>query len=515
MKRNLVWIAQILAVVAAVAVVRHDHRAVAQEASANGSAEADAGAGQADQSASQSGESAADQSQADTSAQSQASGEAATQTESDAGSQSQANGTTQDTADQSAATSQNQATDASAGSQADATADAQQDREAGPSQDPAGLNQGGERQELQSQRQQSRQTDAGSRTNLDARGRTDLDAQRGQRRQGRTDLDARGRASLDAQGRQGRADFDAQGRQRRAGRDARGQTDFDAHGQARFDSRSRTNLRQRDVTAGIEFGQATDRGLTINTLERNSVFFDSGLRRGDVIISYNGRPIHSHADFQRLVVYEPGQRVPVVVLRDGQQETIFVTYQDNAQFQGDALAGQQAAPGYLGVVFDARIPNAAVLTSVKPGSPAQEAGLQPGDDILALNGQEIRSFQEAVDMIGSMQAGEELVIDFAYQSERSARPIDERTVAVLDARPMQDQRIGARRELRGYRGPQYGTPQFEAVPRQFDDDREFRQGDVDRERGLLDRDNDGRLLDRDDNTRNQGDNRGLIPRILD
>jgi S1-C subfamily serine protease len=186
------------------------------------------------------------------------------------------------------------------------------------------------------------------------------------------------------------------------------------------------------VNIGIHFGVATGRGLTIDTIEHNSVFFDSGLRRGDVIISIHGRPIRSEVEFVEFVHQHPGERVPVVILRDGREETVYITYEDDmvATDQRDVYR-QPAAAGsrpYLGVTFEGRIRDAAVVRAVAPDSPAAQAGLQPGDFIVALNGERVMSYQDAIAMIQSTRPGEELDIDFS-------RRVDQQTRVVLGGRP--------------------------------------------------------------------------------
>jgi membrane-associated protease RseP (regulator of RpoE activity) len=87
-----------------------------------------------------------------------------------------------------------------------------------------------------------------------------------------------------------------------------------------------------------------------------------------------------------------------------------------------------AGPAYLGVTFEPRHHDAAVVQSVRSGSPAEKAGLQPGDVIERLNGQQINSNQDAVDLVGSMRSGETLSIDFS-------RRMTVRTQASLDRLP--------------------------------------------------------------------------------
>jgi S1-C subfamily serine protease len=239
------------------------------------------------------------------------------------------------------------------------------------------------------------------------------------------------------------------------------------------------------VNIGIHFGVATGRGLTIDTIERNSVFFDSGLRRGDVIISIHGRPIRSEVEFVEFVHQHPGQRVPVVILRDGREETVYITYEDEMVatdrqevYREPAAAGSRP---YLGLTFEGRIRDAAVVRAVVPESPAAEAGLQPGDFIVALNGQRIMSYDDAIAMIGSMRPGEQLDIDFS-------RRVDHQTRAVLAGRPGEVLRtatyppdIQVQREVAPFPAPALRDPDVD-VHLDGDRDREFDR-DRDEDRG--------------------------------
>jgi membrane-associated protease RseP (regulator of RpoE activity) len=255
---------------------------------------------------------------------------------------------------------------------------------------------------------------------------------------------------------------------------------------------------------GLQFGAATERGLTVNAIDRASILASSGLRARDVLVSFSGQPVRSYADFQRYVVRYPGQRVPVVILRDGRQQTIYITAPAQSVAQRPGMPGTPVAQASLGVTFDPQVPNMAVVREVRPSSPAEHAGLRPGDVINALNGQRTANPQQVIQVVGQMQPGQEVQIDFSRRA----------TVVLVDNSPA--------RHTVGYAPttqpaivqpapPQTRVlvpsddPDTVVVPggqrrgldrRDFDDDGDIiRPGDADRDGRVLD--GDGRLRQRD------------------
>ena len=176
-----------------------------------------------------------------------------------------------------------------------------------------------------------------------------------------------------------------------------------------------------NISSGLQFGSATDRGITLNSVANDSFLYRSGLRQGDVLISYGGRPIRSQADFNRWAVHQPGQRVPLVVWRDGREETVFVTY-DQRHMQRQAGYVPQSGGAYLGVTFDPQSNRGALVRSVAPGSPAAKSGIQPGQTIIAINDQRVEHYQEVIDYVATLQPGQQINLVVVHQLALTARP---------------------------------------------------------------------------------------------
>jgi S1-C subfamily serine protease len=172
--------------------------------------------------------------------------------------------------------------------------------------------------------------------------------------------------------------------------------------------------------------------LVIANVEQGTPFYRGGLRQGDVIVAWNGQQIRSEDDFGRWASERRGQRIPVIVLRDGSRETVYITYdQDRNRQSYDGLQSyaQQAydSQAFLGVRFETRGRGGAVISDVVSGGPAEQAGLKAGDELVAINGREVNSGREVTRIVASMQPGDRLDIEYS-------RRVENRTQAVLESR---------------------------------------------------------------------------------
>ena len=152
---------------------------------------------------------------------------------------------------------------------------------------------------------------------------------------------------------------------------------------------------------------------------------------------------------------------------------------------------------FLGITFDPTVRDAAVVGAIVPDSPAEKAGLQPADEIVAINDQPVASIEEAFAIVGRLRPGEILNIEFS-------RRITARTQAMLEDAPddaVADTELDTLPQARttSYREPSRGDYE-EAIPadrqRQPDRIRILRRYGDDQTRPNLDDDEEPRDLDR-------------------
>jgi len=133
-------------------------------------------------------------------------------------------------------------------------------------------------------------------------------------------------------------------------------------------------------------------GAIISTVTPDSAADKAGLKRGDVIRSFNGRPVSDINSLRNHVAdVEPGTTTNVVIVRDGAEKTVPVKLQE-AEVSKRAAVGEPATTDQaaLGIGVETG-PKGLVITQVNPDSRAADAGLQQGDVIVEVNRQPVGS----------------------------------------------------------------------------------------------------------------------------
>ncbi len=152
----------------------------------------------------------------------------------------------------------------------------------------------------------------------------------------------------------------------------------------------------------------------------------AGVRQGDIITSYNGKPVKDGEELVGLVSQTPvGSSVPVTVLRDGKPVNMTLKIADRQEIiAGDS---QRDRPGMAGnegenkaVKFgisvrslspserqDAKFQqNGVLVTGVDDNSFAEELGIVQGDIISAVNRQQVTTPEDLKRIAGDLKPGD-------------------------------------------------------------------------------------------------------------
>ena len=158
------------------------------------------------------------------------------------------------------------------------------------------------------------------------------------------------------------------------------------------------------------FGLPNSNGALISAVNPNGPADKAGVKPGDVVIEFNGRPVKDSDSLVAMVVgTKPGTSVPVAVYRDNQRKTLNVTIDEldldveagRSARRNDGTAEPQPTTTGFGMTLDAITPDlarridlpanqgGAIVSDVDRESPAGRAGIAPGDVILEVNRQKV------------------------------------------------------------------------------------------------------------------------------
>jgi serine protease Do len=200
----------------------------------------------------------------------------------------------------------------------------------------------------------------------------------------------------------------------------------------------------------------TDHGIVINVVEAGSPAERAGLKRGDVILSVEGKPIKRADELVAIVSdSEIGKKLRLEYLRDGKRLTTDVEVGDRnkiiAELQEKPEKHAEETPGagssgVLGVTVKALSHEQAqelvdqlhldrsqgiVVLEVQPGGFASDLGVQHGDVVLSINHHTVGSVEDFNRLQSSLKSGEDVLLLIA----RVSGPHTYTTVFLADRLP--------------------------------------------------------------------------------
>jgi serine protease Do len=231
----------------------------------------------------------------------------------------------------------------------------------------------------------------------------------------------------------------------------------------------------RGSSIGVRIQEADAGGVLIDEVEAESPAEKAGLKRGDVIVEFDGEHVRGARHFSRLVQETPdGRAVKATIMREGARQTLDITPTAGERFGGqndhiialpdierEIERGLETLPRNFSFDFDwdaspmmsggargrlgARLQplteqlaqyfgakEGVLVSSVDADSPAAKAGLKAGDVITTVNGrtvndtrditQEIRGADEGKDVeLGVMRDRKSLTLKAQIPERRAPR----------------------------------------------------------------------------------------------
>ncbi len=150
----------------------------------------------------------------------------------------------------------------------------------------------------------------------------------------------------------------------------------------------------------------------------------AGLKEGDIIVAVDGKPLKDPNDLAIMVANRaPGEKVTLEILRDGKRKKITVTLGERPSQIAVVREGKLDLKEKLGLKLENLTPElrqrfnlpedaqGILVTEVDPTSEAaQEAGIQPGDLIVEVDKQPVRSVEDFERIYEGIEPGKTFLV---------------------------------------------------------------------------------------------------------
>jgi len=179
----------------------------------------------------------------------------------------------------------------------------------------------------------------------------------------------------------------------------------------------------QEVNQGFadSFKLESPEGALVSNVERGGPADKAGLKSGDVVRKLNGQPIVASGDLPAMLsLAKPGDKVTLDVWRDGkivQIDARLGNAGDKLADAGNDEAGDADTGSRLGLALRPLEPAerrqsgiASGLVIEDAGGAAANAGVQPGDVLLSINGRPVTSVNQVRDMVGKSTKSVALLI---------------------------------------------------------------------------------------------------------
>ena len=162
----------------------------------------------------------------------------------------------------------------------------------------------------------------------------------------------------------------------------------------------------QDITTEIQesFDLNEIKGVLVAKVEDNTPADKAGLKRGDVIIQFNGKEIPNMSKFRLIVANsEINKNLPITVIRDKREKSLSIKLterpdkittnkSDNSVEKSDNLGLEvDELNSDFALKYKINEKHGVIITRIYPNSPSAKSGLSVGDVILEINRKTIKN----------------------------------------------------------------------------------------------------------------------------
>ena len=193
-------------------------------------------------------------------------------------------------------------------------------------------------------------------------------------------------------------------------------------------TRGFVGVSMRDLTPDLAeaFGVDRNAGVLVVEVLPGSPAEQAGLRRGDIIVEYDGTGVSTSTAFRTRVAFtKPGETREIVVLRDGRRVQTDLTLVHREAFLAaeEPVATPLDAVGITVQNLSAEMAEqlnfsgfeGVIVTDVTPGSVAQRAGLRRGTLIQEVNNKVVTSVAEFEEAVANHDRSRALLLFVRFQ----------------------------------------------------------------------------------------------------
>lgn len=184
-------------------------------------------------------------------------------------------------------------------------------------------------------------------------------------------------------------------------------------------------VRAQDVTPALALSLGLSKTpadmAMVTEVTENSPAAESGLKTGDIIVEFNGKPVPKSHDFPGLIAETPpGQRITMKILREKKEQTVAVKIGELPD-ENDPNQQVESRDPELGLRVQRITPEAArrlglsssrgvLVIEVQPGSPADQVGIEPADVIREVNQRVVTSVKDFERATRQARRGERILL---------------------------------------------------------------------------------------------------------
>jgi serine protease Do len=168
-------------------------------------------------------------------------------------------------------------------------------------------------------------------------------------------------------------------------------------------------------------------GVTISNVIAGSPADQAGLKVGDTITSIDGKPVKNGDELvSDIASRKPGSKAAIGLVRNGKKQEATVTIADRAKLFASRLGEEEEGqenntpkPSKFGITVRSLTPDMAdrlgvpgkgvIVQDVKPGSFADDVGLNRGDVILEINKQPVNNEDDFNKVQANLKSGQDVV----------------------------------------------------------------------------------------------------------